>query len=221
MNLRHTFDPPDWNFPSDAQTHSLHKSGDKVHAVRRKQCLRELFFSVITSPFLGVCGQVRSRCLIIAFVTWIGTETMLRRNKSQTVYMRLLARTPRSTLVISHRDSFTLKVVNKKIPFTSGHHRRAKFSCGVSTRITERKGLAWITGKSFWLIMQPHVFPLFGMLHSSSQSKPQDAWFPVVRWLRSIVSARLEQHKHTTNAHLRLIYSPFCMERYWEYWVCF
>lgn len=145
MILRHTFHPPDWNFPSDTQTQRLHKSADKVHAVRWKQPSREMcwVFFFLSLPVISwsVCGQVRSRCLILASVTWIGTETMLPRNKSQTVYMRLGSRTPGSTLVISHRDSFTLKVVNKKIPpLGLGHRRRAKFSCSDSTGIRGKKG---------------------------------------------------------------------------------
>lgn len=43
---------------------------------------------------------------------------MCPRNKSQTVYMQLLGQIARSTLGISHRDSFTLKVVNKTVPDT-------------------------------------------------------------------------------------------------------
>lgn len=181
MILRHTFDPPDWNFPSDTQAQSLHKSAARYMQSEGSNVWEKCFFSVVFSPFLEVCGQVHSRCLVIAFVPWIRTETMLPRNKSQTVYMWLLGW---STLVISHQDSFTLKVVNRKIP----HDFRTVAELNLAAMSPPgRKGLVTWSPFHWWCSHMSH------RLECSSQSKLRYGW-----WVRSIISARLEKHKHTS-----------------------
>lgn len=88
--------------------------------------------------------------------------------------MRLGGGTPRNTLVISQRDSFTLKVVNKKIPpLGLGHRQRAKFGCAFSTGMRKKKERE--------------------RTHSTSRFVGSGLM---------IISAKLEKRKHATSTHI-------------------